>query len=72
MLICFLLPMMIQTTITLSRTYFCRFCLEEHAKNCFTFAAQRTEFPDEPVAKFENIQKQVKAPFTVYADFKSI
>ena len=115
MLIWFLLPMMIRTTIVSSRidfnklvgsqysnttnkTYLCRLCLygfsnhyssrdkaqhrrtgkemteklEEHEKNCFGFAAQRTEFPDEPVVKFVNIQKQVKAPFTVYADFEGI
>ena len=46
--------------------------LEQHEKNCFAFAAQRTEFPHEPVVKFEYIQKQVKAPFTVYANFESI
>ena len=28
--------------------------------------AQRTEFPDDPILKFENIQKQVESPFTVY------
>ena len=46
--------------------------LEDHEKNCFAFVAQRIEFPDEPVVKYENIQKQVKAPFTVYVDFESI
>ena len=46
--------------------------LKEHEERCFAFAAQRTEFPDIPILKFENIQKQVEAPFTVYADFESI
>ena len=46
--------------------------LKAHERNCFAFAAQRTEFPDYPILKFENIQKQVEAPFTVYADFESI
>ena len=46
--------------------------LKAHERNCFAFAAQRTEFPDNPILKFENIQKQVEAPFTVYADFESI
>ena len=46
--------------------------LKAHEKNCFAFAAQRTEFPDDPIVKFENIEKQVEAPFTVYADFESI
>ena len=41
-------------------------------RNCFAFAAQRSEFPDDPIPKFENIQNQVEAPFTVYADFESI
>ena len=46
--------------------------LEEHEKNCFASAAQRTEFPDDHVVKLENIQKQVRPPFTVYADFENI
>ena len=46
--------------------------LEEHEECCFAFAAQQTEFPDDPILKFENIQKQVDAPFSVYADFESI
>ena len=46
--------------------------LEEHEERCFAFAAQRTEFPDDPILKFENIQKQVEATFAVYADFESI
>ena len=46
--------------------------LEAHEKSCFAFAAQRTELPDDPVVKFENIQKQVETSFTVYVDFESI
>ena len=46
--------------------------LKEHEEHCFAFAAQRTEYPDDPILKFENIQKQVEAPFIVYADFESI
>ena len=46
--------------------------LNEHEERTFAFAAQRTEYPDDPILKFENIQNQVVAPFTVYADFKSI
>ena len=45
---------------------------KKHEEPCFAFAAQRTEFPDDPILKFKNIQKQVEAPFTVYADFESI
>ena len=44
----------------------------KNEERCFAFAAQRTEFPDDPILKFENIQKQVEAQFTVYADFESI
>ena len=46
--------------------------LKAHKRNNFAFAAQRIEFTDDPILKFENIQKQVEAPFTVYADFVSI
>ena len=46
--------------------------LKEHEKTCFAFAAQRTEFPEDPIDKFKNIKKQMQAPFTVYADFESI
>ena len=46
--------------------------LNAHEKICLAFAAQRTEFPDDLIVKNENIQKQVEAPFTVYADFENI
>ena len=38
----------------------------------FAFAAERTEFPNDPIVKFENVQKKVEAPFTVYTEFESI
>ena len=38
--------------------------LKKHEARCFAFAAQRSEFPDDPILKFENIQKQIEAPFT--------
>ena len=44
--------------------------LKKHDERCFAFAAQRTEFPNDPILTFENIQQQVEAPFTVYADFE--
>ena len=34
--------------------------------------AQRTTFPEDPRCRFINIQKQLTAPFVVYADFGSI
>ena len=46
--------------------------LKEHEEHCFAYAAQQTEYPDDPILKFENIQKQVEAPFTVPPDFESI
>ena len=33
---------------------------------------QRNKFPDDPRCQFTNIQKQLPAPFVVYADFESI
>ena len=44
--------------------------LKAHAKNCCH--AQRTKFPKDPRCRFTNIQKQLPAPFVVYADFESI
>ena len=73
-----------QYSSAINKTYFCRFCLHgfsshsafkrlrKHEERCFTFAAQRIEYPDDPILKFENIRKQGEAPFTVYADFESI
>ena len=29
--------------------------LKEHEERCFAFAAQRTEYPDDPILKFDNI-----------------
>ena len=46
--------------------------LGDQEENCFAFAARRTEFPDDPIVKFKNVQNQVEAPITVYADFESI
>ena len=40
--------------------------LRDHEENCFAFAAQCTEFPDDPIVKFNNIQNQFEAPLTVY------
>ena len=57
----------------------CRHCLhayssqellDAHALDCCH--AQRTKFPEDPRCRFTNIQKQLTAPFVVYADFESI
>ena len=44
--------------------------LDAHATDCCH--AQRTKFPNDPRCRFTNIQKQLPAPFVVYADFESI
>ena len=46
--------------------------LKKYEERCFAFSAKRTEFPDDPILKFENIQKQVEASFIAHADFESI
>ena len=44
--------------------------LDAHALDCCH--AHRTKFPKDPRCRFNNIQKQLLAPFVVYADFESI
>ena len=44
--------------------------LDAHARDCCH--VQRTKVPKEPRCRFTNIQKQLLAPFVVYADFESI
>ena len=60
-------------------TYCCKKCLhaywtqklpDAHAEDCCH--AQSTKFPKDPICRFTNIQKQLQAPFVVYADFESI
>ena len=43
--------------------------LDAHALDCCH--VERTKFPEEPRCRFTNIQKQLTAPFVVYADFES-
>ena len=59
--------------------YYCKKCLRAysikellavHAVDCCH--VQRTKFPLDPRCHFTNIQKQMSAPFVVYADFESI
>ena len=61
--------------------FFCRFCLhgfireallKAHEGECFVHGGQKTVFPDDTTVKFNNIAKQLKVPFVVYADFESI
>ena len=51
-------------------TYSSQELLAVHALDCCH--GQRTEFPKGPRCRFTNIQKQLLAPFVVYADFESI
>ena len=44
--------------------------LDAHGTDCCH--AQRTKFPDDPRCRFPNIEKQLPAPFVVYAYFESI
>ena len=57
----------------------CRRCLHTYSSQELLDArtldcchAQTTKFPKEPRCRFTNIQKQLTAPFIVYADFESI
>ena len=52
------------------RAYKTQELLDAHATDYCQ--AQRTKFPDDPRCRFTNIQKQLLAPFVVYADFESI
>ena len=44
--------------------------LAAHSVDCCH--VERTKFPRDPRCRFANIQKQLPAPFVVYADFESI
>ena len=47
--------------------------LSSHVQHCKTESAQRTKMPvDDSTLKFTNVQKQLKAPLAVYANFKYI
>ena len=59
-----MLPIAVRNVYTSTRL------LNAHAEDCCH--TQRTEFPKDPRCRFTNIQKQLPAPFVVYADFESI
>ena len=57
--------------------YCCKQCLHAYTSQELLDAhatdychAQRTIFPDDPRCRFTNIQKQLPAPFVVYADLE--
>ena len=45
---------------------------DEHEILCFRHGGQKTSFPENSIVTFKNIDRQVEAPFVVYADFESI
>jgi hypothetical protein len=65
-----------------SAHYYCSYCYhrfcnqsncDRHMNDCQEFGTQRTQMPAEKNAKmkFENFEKTLKVPFTIYADFES-
>jgi hypothetical protein len=65
------------------RMYYCRYCLhgfiredllQDHEPHCSQHGPQRIELPDEENASlfFKDYYKQLKVPFTIYADFESL
>ena len=65
------------------RMYYCRYCLhgfiredllQDHEPHCSLHGPQRMELPDEENASlyFKDCHKQLKVPFTIYADFESL
>ena len=62
------------------RMFYCSNCLHgfiredlltSHQELCYKQKAQKIEFPKEDVTiKFNNIQKQLRVPFVIYADFE--
>ena len=60
---------------------YCRFCLhgftrqdllDAHPDECYVHGGQKRVFPENTTVEFTKIAKQLKAPFTVYADFESL
>ena len=65
------------------KKYFCEYCLHgfvwedsllEHEPHCSKNGPQKIKLPDEghDVLYFKDVQKQLKVPFIIYADFESI
>lgn len=64
--------------------HFCRYCLQcfsservltDHQENCITInGTQAIKMPtkEDNILKFNNHQKQLQAPFVIYADFESL
>ena len=69
-------------TLHRGRKHFCRYCLQafrteeifkSHIKDCFKInGKQRVIMPKKgEFVKFKNYEREIKSPFTIYADFKS-
>ena len=65
------------------KKFFCEYCLHgfvredlllEHEPHCCKNGPQKIKLPDEghDVLYFKDVQKQLKVPFVIYADFESI
>ena len=61
------------------KCYYCYNCLHgfskehlltDHQELCFKQRTQKVKFPIDTIAKFKNIQRQLRAPFIIYADFE--
>ena len=52
--------------------YCCSKCLHAYSSPGLCSHAQLTKFPENPRCRFTNTQKQLPAPFVVYADFESV
>lgn len=64
--------------------FFCPYCLhaftkktnlENHERNCSTNGAQKVELPtggDDSVLEFTQLEKELKVPFVIYADFETL
>ena len=48
--------------------------MKEHMDECFTYGGQKVKMPKEGknFIEFKDTHKQLKQPFTIYADFESM
>jgi hypothetical protein len=65
------------------QAYYCNYCLHgfvredlllDHEPHCSKHGPQKIKLPDEEnnILRFTEVQKQLKVPFVIYADFESI
>ena len=46
--------------------------LLEHEQNCYIHGEQRIQFPGDDIVSYKNFNRQVEAPWIIYADCESI